>query len=195
MSRSRKKFLALAALPVFLTGLAVAQADTWQLDTNHSAAQFAVKHMLISTVRGHFNKIDSGTVVYDPNDITKTQIEATIDAASINTRVDARDNDLRGANYFDVQKFPKITFKSKKVESAGTGKAKVTGDLTIHGVTKEVVLDVDGPSAVAKDPRGGQHVGASATTKISRKDFGVSGGAGMVGDDVTITLDIELVKR
>jgi len=106
-----------------------------------------------------------------------------------------RDKDLRSDHYFDVEKYPTITFQSKKVEPAGPGKLKVTGDLTIHGITKEAVLDVDGPSAPMKDPWGNQRMGASATTKINRMDFGVAGGAGAVGDEITITLDIEMTKQ
>jgi polyisoprenoid-binding protein YceI len=189
MSRIWLPFVAVVALAVS----AAAQVDTWNLDPFHSAAQFAVRHNGISTVRGAFGKL-SGTVQYDPADPTKTVIEATIDANSVDTRVDPRDKDLRSPNFFDVEKFPTITFKSKRVESAGKGKLKVTGDLTIHGVTKEVVLDVDGPNGPNKDPRGNQHMGASATTQISRKDFGVSGAPGGVGDDVQITLDVEMVK-
>jgi polyisoprenoid-binding protein YceI len=170
-----------------------AQIETWKIDPAHSAAQFSVRHMGISTVRGQFQKV-TGTVQYDPKDVTKTSLEATIDTASVDTRVEMRDNDLRGPNFFDVQKYPTIAFKSKKTESAGEGKLKITGDLTIHGVTKEVVLDVDGPTAAVKDPKGNMHVGASAATKVNRKDFGVNGAPTMVGDDVSIILDVELVK-
>jgi polyisoprenoid-binding protein YceI len=149
--------------------------------------------MGISTVRGEFKKV-SGGASYDPADPGKTTLEATIDAASVDTRVEMRDNDLRSPNFFDVAKYPTITFKSKRTESAGAGKLKITGDLTIHGVTKEVVLDVDGPSAPVKDPRGNVHMGASAATKISRKDFGVNGAPTMAGDEISITIDAELVK-
>src|SRR6202167_5554942 len=179
---------------VLLLTLSPAAQDTWQLDPVNSSAQFAVRHFGISTVRGAFTKV-SGSVQYDPANLGKTSIQATIEAASIDTRVDMRDNDLRSPNYFDVQKYPNITFQSKRVEPAGSGKLKVIGDLTIHGVTKEVVLDVDGPSAPIKDPWGNQRIGASATTKINRMDFGVAGGAGAVGDEITITLDIEMTKK
>jgi polyisoprenoid-binding protein YceI len=172
---------------------AFAQTENWKVDPAHSAAQFAVRHLGISTVRGQFQKI-SGTVSYDAKDVSKSVVEVTIEAASVDTRVEMRDNDLRSANFFDVQKFPTITFKSKKVEAAGEGKLKVTGDLTIRDVTKEVVLDVEGPTAAVKDPRGNLHMGASAATKVNRKDFGVSGAPAMVGDEVSITLDVELVK-
>lgn len=181
----------LAAVP--LTAPAAAQVETWNLDPFHSAAQFAVRHNGISTVRGAFAKL-SGTVQYDPADPTKTVIDATIDANSVDTRVEPRDKDLRSPNFFDVEKFPTITFKSTHVEAQGQGKLKVTGDLTIHGVTKQVVLAVDGPNGPTKDPRGNQHMGASATTQVNRKDFSVNGAPGGVGDDVQILIDVEMVK-
>jgi len=189
---SRKAILHLIFLGV-VAGVCAAQTETWKIDPAHSAVQFSVRHMGISTVRGQFQKV-AGTVQYDAKDASKTSIDATIDTTSIDTRVEMRDNDLRGPNFFDAQKYPALTFKSKKAESAGDGKLKVTGDLTIHGVTKEVVLDVEGPSAPAKDPKGNLHVGASATTKVNRKDFGVNGASAMVGDDVSIVLDVELTK-
>jgi polyisoprenoid-binding protein YceI len=178
-----------------LLSLAAAQdqnKDAWQIDPKHTAAQFSVRHLGISTVRGEFSKV-SGTAQYDAANPTKSSIQATIEAASINTRVEARDNDLRSPHFFDVEKYPTITFQSKKVEVAGAGKLKVTGDLTIHGVTKEVVLDVDGPSPAIKD-RAGERMGASAATKINRTDFGVNGAPGVAGDEITITLDIELIR-
>jgi polyisoprenoid-binding protein YceI len=172
---------------------AAAQVQTWQIDPNHTAAQFSVRHMGISTVRGAFTKV-SGTAQYDPANPAKSSVEVTIDADSVDTRVTMRDNDLRSPNFFEVAKYPTITFKSKSVQSAGEGKLKIVGDLTIHGVTKEVTLDVDGPSAPVTDPKGNSHVGASAATKINRKDFGV-GTNPAVGDDVTITIDVELVHK
>ena len=172
---------------------AFAQVETWKIDPAHSAAQFAVRHMGISTVRGEFKKV-SGSAGYDTADPGKTSLDATIDATTVDTRVDMRDNDLRSPNFLDVQKYPTITFKSKRAEAAGPGKMKVTGDLTIHGVTKEVVLDVDGPTSPVKDPRGNFHIGASATTKINRKDFGVNGAPGMAGDEISITIDAELIR-
>jgi len=177
-----------------LTFLALAaDAETWRLDPPHSAAQFSVRHMGISTVRGTFTKI-SGTVEYDPADPTKSSIDVSIDPASVDSRVEMRDNDLRSAHFLDVQKYPTLTFKSKRVESAGAGKLKVTGDLTIHGVTKEAVLDVEGPSEPMKDPRGNMHMGASASTKINRSDFGMTNMQAMVGDQVSITIDVEMVR-
>jgi polyisoprenoid-binding protein YceI len=173
---------------------ATAQTETWHLDAPHSAAQFAVKHMGISTVRGTFTKL-SGTVQYDPADPTKSSVDVTIDAASVDSRVEMRDNDLRSDKLLDVQKYPTIRFQSTRVEAAGPGKLKVTGDLTIHGVTKEAVLVVDGPSETIKDPRGNSRMGASATTTVNRRDFGVNGyPSAMIADDIAITIDVELVK-
>jgi polyisoprenoid-binding protein YceI len=177
-----------------VTTSAAAQATVWQIDPNHTAAQFSVRHLGISTVRGAFTKA-SGSVTYDPADPGKTLIDVTIDANSVDTRVEMRDNDLRSPNFFDVAKFPTLTFKSKHTEPNGTGKLKVTGDLTIHGVTKEVVLDVDGPSEPMKDPRETWHMGASATTKINRQDFGITADKGMVGDEIPITIDVELMHK
>src|SRR5215469_16263059 len=170
--------------------VAAAQSTTWKIDPNHSASQFYVKHLGISTVRGVFQKT-TGTVVYDVADPGKTQIDATIEAASVDTRVERRDNDLRSPNFLDVVKYPTITFKSTHVQSEGAGKMKVTGDLTIHGTTKQVVLDVDGPSAPVS-AMGGQRMGAEATTTINRKDFGVNGAPSMVGDQIQIVLDVEM---
>lgn len=180
---------------VALAASAAAQAGTWQIDPNHTAAQFAVRHLGVSTVRGAFTKV-SGSATYDPSDPSKTSLEATIDANSVDTRVEMRDNDLRSPRFFDVQKYPTITFHSKQTKVAGPGKLLITGDLTIHGVTKEVVLDVDGPTTPIKDPMGkGQRTGASATTKVNRQDFGVSALPGAIGDEITITIDTELISQ
>ena len=176
-----------------ISALAAAQAGTWQIDPNHSAAQFSVRHLGVSTVRGAFTKV-SGSATYDTADPSKDTVDVTIDASSIDTRVQMRDNDLRSPNFLDVQKYPTITFKSKQSKAAGAGKLQIVGDLTIHGVTKEVVLDVDGPSAQIKDPWGNQRIGASATTKINRNDFGIKGLPGVVGDDISITIDTELIQ-
>jgi polyisoprenoid-binding protein YceI len=180
------------AIALLLALSAVAQ-DTWKIDPAHSAAQFSVRHLGISTVRGAFTKV-SGSAQLDEANPSKSSVQADIEAASVDTRVGQRDDDLRSANFLDVQKYPAITFKSKKVDVAGKDKLKVTGDLTIHGVTKEVVLDVDGPSAAVKDPWGNQRRGASGTTAIKRQDFGVNGAPVVVGDEIAITLDVELVK-
>ena len=176
-----------------MAATAAAQAGTWQIDPNHSSAQFSVRHLGVSTVRGAFMKV-AGSAKHDPADPSKDSLEATIDTNSVDTRVQMRDNDLRSPNFFDVQKYPTITFHSKSTKVAGAGKLQITGDLTIHGVTKEVVLDVDGPSAAIKDPWGNQRIGASAATKINRQDFGVSGAPGVVGDEITSTIDVELIQ-
>jgi polyisoprenoid-binding protein YceI len=184
---------------VFITALALAasaaaQAGTWRIDPNHTSAQFSVRHLGVSTVRGAFTKV-SGSAQYDPADPSKDSLEATIDANSVDTRVEARDNDLRSPRFFDAQKYPTITFHSKATKVSAPGKLLITGDLTIRGVTREVVLDVDGPSAAIKDPMGkGQRLGASATTKITRQEFGINADPGIVGDVITITIDVELVQ-
>ncbi len=181
------------ALPTF------AVASTWTIDPEHSNVGFKVRHMMVSSVKGSFNTY-TGTVELDDKDITKSRVEVTINTNSINTNVQKRDDHLRGADFFDVAKFPTMTFASKKVTRNGNDKLKVTGDLTLHGVIKTVVLDVEGPTAESKDPWGNIRIGATATTKISRKDFGLvwnkaleTGGVA-VGDEITITLEIEMVK-
>ena len=187
------RLAALLVATLSLAASAVAQAGTWQIDSNHSSAQFSVKHLGVSTVRGAFTKV-TGSAKYDPSDPSKDTLEATIEASSVDTRVDMRDKDLRSPNFLDVEKYPTITFHSKQTKVAGAGKLQITGDLTIHGVTKEVVLDVDGPSAPIKDPWGNMRIGASASTKINRRDFAVNGAPGAVGDDLTITIDAELIQ-
>jgi len=187
-------FALLLAIPTF------AATSTWQLDPAHSSAQFAVRHLMISTVRGEFSKV-TGTIQFDEADVTKSSVNVSIDTTTVNTREPGRDEDLRSDHFLDVKDYPAMTFRSKKVEKAGTGKLKVTGDLTIRGVTKEVVLDVDGPTAAVKDPWGNQRVAVSATTKINRQDYGVKwnanmdGGGVVVGDDVNITIDAEMIKQ
>jgi len=187
----RSLFICLVSL--FVAAAAFADTELWKLDPPHSAAQFAVRHLGISTVRGAFSKV-TGNVHYDPADVTKSSLDVSIDTASVDSRVERRDNDLRSDHFLDVQKYPTMTFKSKSIEKAGSGKLKMTGDLTLHGVTKEVVLDVDGPSEPMKDPKGNMHMGASASTKINRMDYGINGYQGAVGNEITITIDVELVK-
>ena len=188
---SRIALTIIAALAI--STVTAAQTGTWQIDPNHSTAQFAVKHLGVSTVRGAFTKV-GGSATYDMANPGKSSVDVSIDASSVDTRVQMRDNDLRSPNFLDVQKYPTITFKSKAAKAAGAGKLQIVGDLTIHGVTKEVVLDVDGPSAPMKDPWGNQRIGASASTKVNRKDFGVNGAPGVVGDDISITIDTELIQ-
>lgn len=176
-----------------MAAAAAAQAGTWQIDPNHSSAAFSVRHLGVSTVRGAFTKV-SGSAKHDASDPSKDSLDTTIDASSVDTRVEMRDNDLRSPNFLDVQKYPTITFHSRQTKAAGAGKLQITGDLTIHGITREVVLDVDGPTTAIKDPWGNQRIGASAATKINRKDFGVNGAPGVVGDEITITIDAELFQ-
>jgi polyisoprenoid-binding protein YceI len=163
---------------------AAAATTTWQIDPAHSAAQFSVKHLAISTVRGAFTSL-KGTVQFDDKDITKSSVEVIIDVNSVDTR--------QPDHFFDADHFPAITFKSTKVEQVAPGKLKVTGDLAIHGVTKQVVLDVDGPTAPIKDPWVNQRMGINASTKITRQDFGITYGPGMIGDEISITIDAEMI--
>ena len=195
----RFSILAVAAAVALLSTAAMAQAVQYEIDPVHSSAQFSVRHMMVSNVRGEFAKL-SGTVVYDPKNPQASSVEATIDATSINTHEPQRDEHLKSPDFFDVAKYPTLTFKSSKVEKAGEGKLRVTGDLTIHGVTKQVVLEVEGPSPEVK-MGGSIRSGASATTTINRKDFGLmwnraleSGGV-LVGDEVKITLEIEMGRK
>jgi polyisoprenoid-binding protein YceI len=180
------------------TGLAA--TSTWKIDPQHTAAQFSVRHLTISTVRGGFSKV-TGTIQFDDQDVSKSSVDVTIDVSTVDTREPARDKDLRSEKFFDVEHFPSMTFKSTKVEQAGAGKLKVTGNLTIRGATKEVVLDVDGPTAPIKDPYGNQRAAINATTKINRQDFGVKwnstidGGGVVVGDEVNINIDAEMIKQ
>jgi polyisoprenoid-binding protein YceI len=177
-----------------------AAPSTWQLDPAHTAATFTVRHLMISTVRGEFSNV-TGTIRFDDADLTKSTVDVSIDTTTVNTREPDRDADLRGDHFFDVKNYPTMTFRSKKVEKAGTGKLKVTGDLTIRGVTKEVVLDVDGPTGPIKDPYGKERMAVSASTRINRQDFGVKwnanmdGGGVVVSDGVNITLDAEMIKQ
>ena len=173
-----------------------AQAASWEIDPAHSNVGFVVKHLVIAKVRGNFSSY-SGTVVLDDKDITKSTVDVKINAASISTDNDQRDTHLKGADFFDVAKFKEITFKSTKVERPEPGTIKVTGDLTLHGVTKSVVLEGEGPSAEIKDPGGNAHIAFSLATAIKRQDFGLTWnkaieGGSVVGDDVKIELEIEL---
>jgi polyisoprenoid-binding protein YceI len=189
-----------AGLAAVLTLPAAAATTEWQIDPMHSSAQFAVKHLAISTVRGAFTSV-KGTVQFDDQDITKSSVDVTIDVNSVDTRVPARDKDLLSDHFFDVAHFPTITFKSTKIEQVAPGKLKITGNLTIHGVTKEVALDLDGPTAPIKDPWGNQRMAINATTTINRQDFGVKWNATMdngglvVGNDVAITIDSEVFHK
>jgi len=194
-----KRLLASIAAIIALSLPAMAFATTWNIDPDHSNVGFKVRHLMVSNVKGSFDK-HTGVVDINDKDITKSKVEVSIDTASINTNVKKRDDHLRSADFFDVAKFPTMTFVSSKVAMAGKDKLKVTGDLTLHGVTKEVVLDVEGPTVESKDPWGAIRRGAVATTKINRKDFGLvwnkaleTGGIA-VGDEILISLEIEMIK-
>jgi polyisoprenoid-binding protein YceI len=189
---------ALLPLFVFLFPLFAFSSD-YSIDPNHSSAQFTVRHLMVSNVKGAFSKV-TGTINYDPTNLAASSVEAIIDASTVDTRQPQRDADLRSPNFFDVAKYPTITFKSTQFYREGN-QLKVKGDLTMHGVTKPVVLDVDGPSPEIKDPWGNQRVGASISTKINRHDWGLNysklmetGGA-MVGDEITISIDLEAVRK
>ncbi len=183
---------------IFALAAASLQAEptNWKIDTSHSAAQFSVKHMMVSTVRGHFGTM-TGTVVYDAANPAATKIDATVDVTTIDTRNEKRDAHLKSADFFEAEKFPQMTFKSKSVKPAGAGKMMMTGDLTIKGTTKEVTFEVEGPTAPVNTGRG-MKMGAVATAKINRKDFGmtwsraIETGGVVVGDEVTLTIDIQL---
>jgi polyisoprenoid-binding protein YceI len=200
MRKELRKMTVLAAIALMFSLPSLAGTSTWKIDPQHSAAQFSVRHMAISTVRGAFSKVN-GTIVIDDQDITKSTVDVAIDVSTVDTREAARDKDLRSDHFFDVEHFPTMTFKSKKVEQVSPGKLRVTGDLTIRGTTKEVALDVEGPTAPVKDPWGNQRAAANATTKINRQDFGVKwnatldNGGVVVGDDVNINIDAEMTKQ
>lgn len=176
-----------------------ASTITWKIDPAHSGAEFKVRHMMISNVKGSFSSL-SGTLVENTIDSTQSTVEATIDIATVNTGDAQRDGHLKSGDFFDAEKYPTMLFRSTKVEKKGEGEYKVTGDLTLHGVTKPVVFDVEGPSTPGKDPWGNTRIGLSATTKINRKDFGLSYNAALetggilIGEDVTISLEVQFVQ-
>jgi polyisoprenoid-binding protein YceI len=178
---------------------AVARTHTWHFDTSHTEAGFAVRHLMISTVKGHFHGV-TGSVTTEDDDFTTAKVDLTIDATTVNTRDIARDAHLRSADFFDVERFPALTFKSRTVKRSGKDRYTVTGELSIRGVTREVSLDVDAHGLV-KDPWGNEKAGFSATGQINRKDFGLvwnmaleTGGV-LVGDDVKLHLDVELTRQ
>jgi len=192
--------LGIASAIALLTSLsALAQTSTWNIDPAHSTAQFTVRHLAISNVTGNFTKV-TGSIVLNEKDIKQSQVSASIDVSSVDTRVEARNKDLKSPNFFDVEKYPTIEFKSKRIVSGG-GKLQVIGDLTIHGTTREVTLDVDGPTPELADPWGNSRRGISATTTINRKDFNLmynnllKTGEAVVGDNVKIQIDAEMVKK
>jgi polyisoprenoid-binding protein YceI len=171
----------------------------YKIDPSHSSAQFVIRHMMITNVRGGFKGVQ-GTIEYDPDNPSNSSIDVVIDASTISTLDDQRDGHLKSADFLDVNQHPTITFKSKKVVPAGGDEWSITGDLTIHGVSKEVVLKAEGPTAEGKDPFGNTRIGASATAKIKRSDFGLTWNAALetggilVGDDLKIELEISAIR-
>jgi polyisoprenoid-binding protein YceI len=194
---------ALVAPALAQTPAAPAQAplgpNTWGVDTAHTAAGFSVKHLMVSTVRGTLGPV-KGTVEYDGKSVESIKADISIDVTGVNTSNEGRDKDLKSPNFFDVAQFPTATFKSKRAVADGAGKFKLIGDLTIHGVTKEVTLNVEGPSPVLKQPNGALKIGASATTTINRREFGMQWNrmveaAPVVSDEVRVTIDLEVNRR
>jgi polyisoprenoid-binding protein YceI len=194
----KPKFLAALAAAMTLTVLPAMAQSTWNIDPAHSAAQFQVRHLMISNVRGEFGKM-SGVVSFDGKSYSSIQAEAVIEVTSINTREKKRDDDLRSSNFFDAANYPTITFKSKRVENVTGSSFNLVGDLTIRGVTRETTLSVEA-TPIIKGMAGERRIGAHATTRLNRQDFGVKwnrtldGGGVVVGDEVQITLDLELIQ-
>ena len=195
-----KRFVLLMTV-VSLPTTALGQALTWNIDPGHTSAQFAVRHMGVATVRGAFNG-PTGTVAFDPADIPRTlKVEAIFNTWSINTQNAERDADLRGEQFLDVAKFPTMKFVSKRAAAAGPGHFTVTGDLTLRGVTREVVLHVEGPTPAIRDLDGRMRAGASMTTTISRRMWGLNynvlleAGGAVVADDVKIQIDLEITRK
>jgi len=176
-----------------------ATLTAWNIDPAHSSAEFKVKHMMISNVKGKFSGV-SGVLSLDETDVARSAVEASIAVTTLTTSDDQRDAHLKSADFFDAEKFPIMAFKSTAVKSTGVGEYAVTGELTLHGVTRSVTFAVEGPTAPTKDPWGNLRVGLSATTKINRKDFGLTWNAALetggvlVGEDVAISLDVEFIK-
>jgi len=199
MLKTAQRIGIVSAIALLASLSALAQTSTWTIDPAHSTAQFTVRHLGISNVTGNFTKV-SGSVVLNEKDTTQSQVSASIDVSSVDTRVEARNKDLKSPNFFDVEKYPTIEFKSKRIVNDG-GKLQVIGDLTIHGTTREVTLDVDGPTPELSDPWGNSRRGISATTTINRKDFNLiynnvlKTGEAVVGDNVKIQIDAEMVKK
>jgi polyisoprenoid-binding protein YceI len=194
-------FNVLAAVLLTIPAVAPPQSVSWTIDPDHSAATFTVRHMLVANVRGEFTG-PTGTVSYDPKNMAGTlKVEATIDARTINTRNADRDKDLKSERFFAVDKYPAIRFTSKRAEAGAGGHMEVTGDLTMRGVTREVVLDVEGPTAAVTDLLGQTRVGATMTTVLSRRAFGLlynellEAGGAVVGDEVRVTIDLEVVHK
>jgi polyisoprenoid-binding protein YceI len=195
------KRLVIPIIAIFVLFIPVfAQAATYQIDPDHSSFQFKVRHMTVSNVNGDFRKV-TGVVIIDESDISGLKVDLTLEAASVNTDHAKRDEHLRGEDFFHVAKYPTISFVSKKVVKADGNRLSVVGDLTIRGVTKEVTVDVEGLTPEVKDPGGKVRRGATGTSKINRKDFGIAwhkvldNGGLVIGDDVNIAIEVELIKK
>jgi len=189
----------------YATGLssastAASAAQAWDIDASHSSASFKVRHLMVSHVRGELGPI-TGTVSIDDHDVTRSRVEVSIDASKIATRDEKRDEHLRSADFLDVANHPTVTFKSTRVERAGGDELRVTGDLTIRGTTRPVTLTVESLAPAVSDPWGNTKRGATAHAKINRKDWGLAWNVGLeaggvlVGEDVAIELEVELLKR
>jgi polyisoprenoid-binding protein YceI len=195
------KIISAIILNAFLFLLpSMAAASTWRIDPEHTSIQFTVRHMMVSNVKGVFHKFN-GQFEIDDKEITNARASAVINVASIDTGIEKRDEDLRSPNFFDVAKYPSMTFVSKKIVRTGANSFKMTGDLTMHGVTREVVLDMEGLDTVVKDPWGNVRRGATLSGMINRKDFGLTynklleTGGMVVGDEVKINIEVELIRK
>ena len=195
-----KKSILLLIVTLLLTSVSIAATTNWNIDPTHSSASFKVKHMMISDVRGSFRDLQ-GTIAIDESNLANSQVEIMIVATSIDTGIKKRDDHLRSADFFDVAKYPNLIFSSKQIRNIKNGEFELVGNLTLHGVTKEVVLNVAGPTVEAKDPWGNIRRAAQATTKINRKDFGLGWNAALetggvlVGEEIQIELDIQFIKQ
>jgi polyisoprenoid-binding protein YceI len=195
-----KRWINAFALLSLLVLPPLVSAESWSIDPEHSTVGFKIRHMMVSNVRGNFPAF-SGTVEIDDKEVTRSKVDVSIETASINTNISKRDEHLRSPDFFNVAKYPLMTYVSTKVEKAEAGKLRVVGNLTLHGVTREVVLNVEGPTAIFQDPWGNFRRGASATAKINRKDFGmnwnaaIDSGGVLVGNEVAIELELEMIKK
>jgi polyisoprenoid-binding protein YceI len=197
---SHSKFFALIASGMFLASAPALASTTWEIDPSHTSVGFSVRHMMVSTVKGQFEKV-KGTLELDEKDIAKSSVQVTIDLSTVNTHDPKRDEHLKSPDFFDTAKHPTATFKSTKVQAAGKGKLKVTGDLNLHGVTKPVVLEVEGPTEPFNTPFGTIVRGAHATGKIDRKEFAIGwnkvldNGGVVVGNEVSLDLNLEVFQK
>jgi polyisoprenoid-binding protein YceI len=190
-----RRLVSILGMLALAAPMALAQTSTWVPDKAHSGVDFSILHMSLSKVRGHFGNI-GGTITWNEADVTKSTVNVTIDVTTVDTAVTQRDNDLKSAKFFDAAQFPTATFVSTSVSKSGSG-LKVDGNLTLHGVTKPVTLDVEGPTGPVNGMDKKPHSGFSASTKIKRTDFGIAAGypATVVGDDVSLTIDLDVVKQ